>query len=205
MPKKPFQYKKPRNNLLGRTFGRWHVVAWEGCKPCSEGGVTRTRSFWLCRCVCGTERSVRQETLLKPKGNSQSCGCLKQDKMRANIGMKHRGWKGYGGISGSFWYTIQKDALRRGIPFEIGIKHAWHVFRAQKARCCLTGEALTLTGEGRGRGTASLDRIDSTLGYVEGNVQWLHKDINIMKHVHTTERFLELCRMVVKHAEGGQN
>ena len=31
------------------------------------------------------------------------------------------------------------------------------------------------------KGTASLDRIDSTKGYVRGNIQWVHKDINWFK------------------------
>lgn len=201
MPRKPFQYKKPRKSLLNQDFGRWHVLSWDGCKPVTENGVTRTRSFWVCRCACGTEKSIQQAALLKPKG-TRSCGCAKSDKLRADTGILHRAWKGHGGISGTLWYSIQKDALRRKIPFEIGIEYAWTVFTKQKAKCCLTGLSLTMTGESKGRGTASLDRIDNTLGYVEGNVQWLHKDINRMKHVHTVKRFTELCRLVTKHAEG---
>lgn len=185
-------YTRPRTDLTGQDFGRWHVLSWDGCKPVTCGGVTRTRSFWACVCVCGTLKSFPQDEL-KDAG---SCGCLKSEKLRAKTGVNHAGWKGHGGISGTLWYAIQKDALRRGIPFEIGIDYAWAVFKKQKANCTLTGLALTLTGEGKGRGTASLDRIDNTKGYVAGNVQWLHKDINIMKHTHTTKRFLELCALV---------
>lgn len=194
-----FQYKRPRKNLVGEDFGRWRVVAWEGCKPVVRSGVTRTFSFWLCECVCGKRRSIPQDELRK-KSDDASCGCLRVEKLRAQSGANHRAWKGHGGINGTLWYAIQKDALRRSIPFEIGIAYAWELFRKQKAKCKLTGLPLTLTGEGKGRGTASLDRIDNTRGYVEGNVQWLHKDINIMKHTHTTARFLELCRLVVRHA-----
>lgn len=48
--------------------------------------------------------------------------------------------------------------------------------------------------------TASLDRIDSRHGYIPGNIQWLHKDINVMKWDHTTGRFIELCGMVIDFA-----
>lgn len=50
-----------------------------------------------------------------------------------------------------------------------------------------------------GRGsttTASLDRIDSSSGYGLENIQWLHKDINIMKNVHSQDYFLSLCKKV---------
>lgn len=45
-------------------------------------------------------------------------------------------------------------------------------------------------------GTASLDRIDSTLPYEPGNVVWVHTDINYMKHCLTEERFYELVELV---------
>ena len=48
--------------------------------------------------------------------------------------------------------------------------------------------------------TASLDRIDSGKGYIVGNVQWLHKDINKMKLHHNQEYFIKLCKMVYKNA-----
>ena len=38
--------------------------------------------------------------------------------------------------------------------------------------------------------TASLDRIDSSKGYIKGNVQWVHKNINYMKQEMTNEEFL---------------
>lgn len=52
----------------------------------------------------------------------------------------------------------------------------------------------------REEGTASLDRIDSSRGYVEGNVQWVHKDVNFMKQALSQERFVELCTLVAEKA-----
>jgi hypothetical protein len=51
------------------------------------------------------------------------------------------------------------------------------------------------------RGTASLDRIDSTLGYVTGNVQWVHKSVNHMKSDTPEEEFVEWCRRIVAHSD----
>jgi len=41
--------------------------------------------------------------------------------------------------------------------------------------------------------TASLDRIDSKLDYRKTNVQWVHKDINMMKRVLKQDYFIKLC------------
>jgi hypothetical protein len=58
-------------------------------------------------------------------------------------------------------------------------------------------EASITNTKNRGRvWTASVDRIDSSKDYVEGNVQWLHKDINRMKWDLDTDKFIELCKLV---------
>jgi hypothetical protein len=47
--------------------------------------------------------------------------------------------------------------------------------------------------------TASLDRIDSTKGYLVGNVQWVHKDINNIKQDYTVDELMKYCELIVKH------
>ena len=48
--------------------------------------------------------------------------------------------------------------------------------------------------------TASLDRIDSSKGYVIGNVQWVHKDINIMKNKFDNQYFIDMCKKIASGA-----
>ena len=48
-------------------------------------------------------------------------------------------------------------------------------------------------------GTASLDRIDSSRGYVIDNIQWVHKDINWLKNDWSQKEFIELCSRVANH------
>ena len=47
--------------------------------------------------------------------------------------------------------------------------------------------------------TASLDRIDSSKGYVPGNIQWVHKDVNWMKGSFTQEYFVNICKKISKN------
>jgi hypothetical protein len=50
-------------------------------------------------------------------------------------------------------------------------------------------------------GTASLDRIDNSKGYIVGNVWWVHKDINTMKMDFPLEQFRSYCKRVSEIAE----
>jgi hypothetical protein len=49
--------------------------------------------------------------------------------------------------------------------------------------------------------TASLDRIDNSQGYINGNIQWVHKIINRIKMDLNTSYFVELCKKVAQHAK----
>ena len=60
----------------------------------------------------------------------------------------------------------------------------------QDFKCALTGreiDAMEVCNN------ASLDRIDSTIGYIEGNLQWVTSEVNMMKQHYTQEDFISVC------------
>ena len=152
--------------------------------------------YWWCHCDCGGEdKKVRQAHLLR--GKIQSCGCFQFRK-----GKDHKQWKGCGEMAGAFFGIIRHGAKTRRLDFQITPTEIWELFIRQDRKCALTGLALTFsTLSGGNDGTASLDRIDASRGYVMDNVQWVHKDINMMKQALTTEKFKYYCRMVSEIAE----
>ena len=111
---------------------------------------------------------------------------------------KNKNWRGYGKISGAFYSTIKRNAKRRGIEFSISIKYIANLYEKQKGRCALSNLKLHLPKNSRSdrQATASLDRIDSSKGYIKGNLQWLHKDINQSKWKMPEKRFIFLCKRV---------
>jgi hypothetical protein len=49
--------------------------------------------------------------------------------------------------------------------------------------------------------TASIDRIDSSKGYILGNIQWVHKDVNFMKRTYSQEYFVKMCKLITENCE----
>ena len=98
----------------------------------------------------------------------------------------------------SVWTNVLRSALgiksgRKRLDIDINSKYIEKLFLKQDGKCALSGLDIKLGLN------ASLDRIDSSKGYIKGNVQWLHKDVNILKGSLNEEYFLEVCENVYKH------
>lgn len=113
---------------------------------------------------------------------------------------------GYGLLSGTHYSAISSGAKRRGISFEVSAKYLWELFLKQQGLCALTDIPITLIRAIKNNNvdweviTASLDRIDSDLGYVEGNVWWVHKEINRLKNNYTMQELLFWSKLLLdKH------
>lgn len=105
-------------------------------------------------------------------------------------------------ISGSYWKRVKRGARDRGLQVEITIEDAYDVFVAQNSRCALSGCFINFSKKEtnvENRHTASLDRIDSQKGYVQGNIQWVHKKFQWMKGDLPQEEFVKRCGEVYKH------
>jgi hypothetical protein len=143
---------------------------------------------WICKCKC--TRIIKVSSKRLREHQRTSCGCKR--------------WEGYEGISLSYWSKIKAGAKKRNIEFSINIQDIWDLYIRQDRRCALSGDILILEKRYYSpyikNQTASLDRIDSSKGYTIDNVQWLHKDINIMKSNWSDEEFIQKCIKVVNHA-----
>jgi hypothetical protein len=180
------------NDIVGQKLGHLTVLSYEGRKPYRG----RYAYAYRCRCDCGTEiESVRSNIY---NGHTTSCGCMKR-----RTGGNNPCWGGHGEISSRLWTHIRHQAQERKLPFKITIEATWNLYQEQGGLCALTGWPIELhLVKGRySTRTGSLDRIDNTKGYITGNVQWVHKDVNWMKGRFRIDRFLELCRAVTAHED----
>lgn len=161
---------------IGQRFGNLVVVSRAKNRGCSV--------YWNCKCNCGKEIEVISGKLKNKK--IKSCGCL----------YKGSNWKGYGEMPKNKFTEIKAGAAARGHSFEITIEDCWNLFLAQDKKCALSGQPLSLNSRNM---TASLDRIDSKLGYAINNIQWVHKDVNYMKQKFDVFYFIEMCKLITSN------
>lgn len=160
---------------------------------------------WKCKCVCGKIVERRQDYLKKVKGleiRESSCGC-KHPFKTSRKGNKHPGWRGVGTLGSQYLSEIKNRALKAGRAFDVDVDYLWCLYLEQAGRCKLTGLDIEFCCQRQrhdgNEQTASLDRINSDYGYIHNNVQWVHKDVNMMKKDYTQDRFIEICRLVSRN------
>jgi len=188
--------KNPKHDLVGKRYHHLLVLRMEITDK------SRDRSWrCICQCDCGNIADVSTNYLmrgLRKTCGKKGCNFHRQDK--SNNGKKSVTFTGHEGIHGSKWSMIRLGAKRRKIKFDIDIKYAWNLYLEQKKKCSLSGRDISFapTHSRFNETTASLDRIDSRKGYVKGNVQWVHKDVNKIKWELGQKYFIELCKEIVE-------
>ena len=89
------------------------------------------------------------------------------------------------------------------MEFTVTAEYLYKILQKQNGICPYSGELLTFANSEKERKyqTASLDRIDSSLGYVENNVQWVHKRVNSMKNDMSENEFIEFVVKIFNHTK----
>lgn len=99
-------------------------------------------------------------------------------------------------------YLLGK-AKRRG-ECEITLDYLCNLWKKQGGKCAITGWELTMRlADGVVPTNASIDRIDSSIGYRPGNVQLVCRCANVAKHDLSMGEFVMLCEAVLERAKDG--
>ena len=104
-------------------------------------------------------------------------------------------------------YSKFRDHMRRirnrYKNYDIDVKYLKEIWDKQDGICPYTGIKMILKGHSKKEMNplyiASVDRIDSNLGYVVGNIQWVCAPINYMKSNLSNDQVLELCKIIQQH------
>jgi len=186
-------------DLNGRTFGKLTVIEKLDKK-------TKTRGIlWKCLCECGNYIELPSNSLTS--GNTISCG---NKKIHIKAGKDVDEWR-VGEIPISHLTSIKQNAIKRNLHYEVSNEYLWNLFLSQNKKCVLSGVELTFTKNSNAskyracETNASLDRINNQIGYVEGNVRWLHKDINRIRGQFNDTQFLEWCKKCYLHSNSTFN
>ena len=183
-----------RIDLTGMRFGRLLVVSCAGRNP--YGGFR-----YLCKCDCGKEK-ISPYTSLRD-GNSQSCGCLRSDRMRVEIHrvrMKSPVW----GVlperacENRVFRSYAKHARKRNLGWELDFE-TFKGFLYSNCFYCNAPPRQRMRSRRTSILYTGVDRIDSSQGYTEDNVVPSCGTCNYMKSDMSTHDFLEHLGRIVKN------
>lgn len=200
--------------IIGTKYGNYEVIS-------DQVGIKNSRSYFLVKCSCGKEQYVRSDIL--KSGTAKNCKfCHNKKNYDKNIElglMNHLGYttgqhQGVGDLTKTHLSRIKLGAKARNIEWskDLTIDYLWELFLKQNKKCALSGMDICLKKDKHTpinnvkknidytTFTASLDRIDSSKPYTKENVQWVHRNINIMKNSYNQDYFIDLCSKVINHA-----
>lgn len=169
--------------LIGQKFGWLEVVGIEKIKK--ENKI-------VCRCTKCNESIVKKSLVYLKKSKDIKCiNC------HYNINNNNEYI-----VPQHYINSIIRGAKSRNIEYNVSREHLDDVIKRQNFKCVYTGLDISFTDsshKNRSNKSASLDRIDSEKGYIEGNIQWVHKDINIMKWDLSNLEFLSYIELIYKN------
>lgn len=152
-------------NIDGNKFGRLTVLKYVG------------NMRWECRCECGKLHVTSRQHLIN--GHTKSCGCARYNRIL------HASFLAY-------YRSIIIRADNRNIEFKLSKEH---VLKMSGQLCFYCGiepfNVRKTRSKNRGHFIYNgIDRVDSALGYIEGNVVPCCSICNVAKHEMSYDEFL---------------
>lgn len=174
-------------DISGQQFGR--LVAIEICGRRLSTGV----SLWKCLCSCGNYTVVGISEL--KNGNTQSCGCLNTERVRQRHSLDI-GQAAFNRILNSYKSSARKrhrEFLLTDLEFRDLIQQPCHYCNIAYSNVSVS---RANTGDFKYNG---LDRVDSSKGYILGNVVPCCSKCNTAKLDMTVDDFKQWVTDVYNH------
>jgi hypothetical protein len=180
-------------DYTGQIFGCYEIISFDTIRTFPGG---QRKKYWNVRCIhCSNKKSLCYTKIIGKEQN----GCSSCVKDRFS-GCNNHLWKNQNvtNVPSMYFHKLKGCALKRNLEFNLTREDLDKLFENQNRKCVYTKYDLYF-GNNKIRGTASLDRIDSSKGYVHDNVQWVHKDVNTIKWDLTHDKFLEICKLITEN------
>ena len=138
-----------------------------------------------------------QQTYLRRNYAEASLREGKECKRCAQNNTEKNGVKIYRGVRLSWVKKFETSAKLRGLDWEITVNDIADLYEEQGGQCALTGWDIVFPETGHPQlTTVSIDRIDSSFGYLKENIQLVDKRVNMMKQSYSQEEFILVCMAV---------
>lgn len=142
------------------------------CKGCGVKFTPKTRKQIFCTKACGTK--WRNRNVYKHRYSVEHTSSCPRNYINALLSQKNR----------------RKN---------LSIDYVMGIYESQEGKCALSGELMTyVRGQGNVPTNISIDRIDSSRGYVEGNIQLVCRAVNMIKNEWSQEDLISFCRKIIE-------
>lgn len=96
---------------------------------------------------------------------------------------------------------IENRKIRRvNVESDLTVEDLLEIWNKQNGICIYTGIELILNRSSKickdQNNVASVDRIDSSIGYTKDNIQFISRTANLAKNTMSHEQMIEFCEMV---------
>ena len=166
-------------DITGQRFGLLTAVSYVG----------NNNSYWLFRCDCGNT-CIKRPWRLPNATNPPSCGCAGRPSLR-------RHW------AATTWRHARYFSAHRGFPFDMTVEQ----FGELMSKPCHYCGGVPATPQCSSRKSAhrnglrnGIDRVDNSVGYVDGNCVPCCKCCNIAKNDHSVTDFLAHVSAIHQHS-----
>lgn len=140
------------------------------------------KPIWICQCDCGKNKSIPASSL--KRGFTTTCGSCERNN-----------YKGYKEISKTYWTRVFRRSQEKSLSFDITPEFIWNLLEKQNFKCALSGIKIFFH-HSHSKQTASIDRIDSSKGYIKDNVQLVHRTLNKIKNVFSNEELISWSKFI---------
>jgi len=184
------KYIRNKNNIdiIGKKFGRLLVLK-RVDRP-EHISIRNTHAYFLCKCDCGKEVVVISKSLYN--GNTTSCGCYRKDVVSLASGEAAKN---------KLLGVYKRQAKNRGFIFDISDEYFLKLTEQNCFYC--DSKPSNISGDKTANGTYQyngIDRVDSNLGYIIGNIVPCCSLCNRCKMAMSREDFLSWVERVYNHS-----
>lgn len=117
----------------------------------------------------------------------------------------HNGWRTVIASAHKKCFNDNAKSIQNGKPvksnrkFNITYEYLWELINKQEWKCAITNTLLEPLGDSLNNNRISIDRINSSKGYVPGNIQFIKYRVNTMKWTHDQSNFIKFCMQIVNY------
>lgn len=177
------------------------------CKYCSlknrhkENHINEENHILCCKCKeykAEDDFDIANNNWFR-KNRDRRCKKCKKEQYTKRL-LSNKGNQGIDRLITERYAGLKDRAKKNGLLVDFDREYLKELWENQNHKCALSGIEMTTTFfQGRTLTNISVDRIDSSKGYIKENVQLVCMAINQMKSDMSKEELINFCKLIINY------